>query len=257
MTDYISPVLGLIEYYKVVNRLPSEYYDRMKGLFGFGVLRSGVLWCETEFDEVSREFVGLDLNNYLLSKGFSTSESIDLVKIFSVNQSLIDDLVEQGFDVYDVVYGMSLKDRLASLNLTSRTFTKSYVFESIFKVYPIIEAPREIIHEELISELPEFIYRSQATFTYSSRKQGTKVELRIWYQDYEPIKEQDLIDKWNSANENSVNLTNEPLLDSMEPNPGFEHNHEVMVSELEGSIGLWYGKLIISRAGKNYVYDVL
>ncbi len=258
MTDYISPMFGdiLEEVYSRVVVFKksgySSYADLIKRDFGYGKLRSGILWLETEFNEPMR-FTGEKLYSYLLSKGFSSSVSSNLVRTFAANQTLVDDLIEQGFSVDDAVYGVDLRSRLNALNLISRSITASYAFGSEFIIYPIIEIPEEIV----VPPPPEIIYRSQATFTYSSRKQGTRVELRIWYQSYEPIEEEDLIDKWNEANENAVNLTNEQLLDSMEASPGFEHNHEISRGEIEGSIGTWYGKLIMSRQSKYYEYDVL
>lgn len=265
MVEYISPILGKISediYNHVVTFKATgyhSYFNVMKRDFGFGKLRSGILWLETEFNE-PREFVGSELNLYLLSKGFSTSVSSSLIKLLASNQTLIEDLVEKGNILNDVVYGLDLSSRLKFLGLETRVVTTSFAFESTFVVYPIMEISLPPEEEEII--IPEVVYRSQATFTYSSRRQGTKVEVRIWYQSYNPIEEGELIDKWNEANENAVNLTNEPLLDSMQPEggdiqPGFELNHEISEGEVEGSIDTWYGKLVINRGAKTYIYDIL
>lgn len=95
------------------------------------------------------------------------------------------------------------------------------------------------------------IYRSQATYTYSS-KRGT-IELRIWkYQRGEPIPEAETYDKWNEANDKAVELSNDPVIDSLDPTPGFEHN--LIVETVVGTEGRWYGQLYFGR-GKPY--DVL
>ena len=58
----------------------------------------------------------------------------------------------------------------------------------------------------------------------------------MWYQSYEQIDEQELIDKWNEANKKVANSSNDHLsvlsyLD--EGDPGFEPNHEVEESDIE------------------------
>ncbi len=263
MYIYLSPVLGehsedfYDEFIAIRSQDYATFIRSMRSVLKYGVLRSGVLVVETEFKDV--KVSGTDVYNYLINFGFSESASVNITRLFSVNNRLIEHLVDEGFDLNDVVYGMDLKARLKSLGLVSATVTKSYALEDVFVVHKLLEV---YIEEEIPPPPPEVLYRSQATFTYSTRKQSTKVELRIWYQSYDQIEERELIDKWNEANENAVNLTNEPLLDSLEPvggdiQPGFELNHEIYVSEVEGSIDTWYGKLIISRSGKSYVYDVL
>lgn len=95
------------------------------------------------------------------------------------------------------------------------------------------------------------IYRSQATYTYSSNR-GT-IELRIWkYQKGKEISEQETYQKWNEANDNAVKLSNDPVIDSMDPTPGFEHN--IVVETLVGSIDTWYGELYFGRGTR---YKVL
>lgn len=272
--EYISPLLGTVKegIYTIVantSRTPlidntqiklvsyQQYLHIMKSSFRYGTLRSGVLYLETEFDE-PEEFIGAELNAFLLSRGASSSEALSLVKIFAANQTLIDDLVEKGFELDDINYGLDLKGRLKALNLVSRILTADTAFESKFTIYPLI-----VYEEELPPPPPEYVYRSQGTYTYSTRKQNTRVELRIWYQSNTPLNQlSELMSKWNEANDNAVNLTNERLIDRMLPEggviqPGFELDHEIDQDEVEGLLNTWYGKLIISRAGKPYEYDVL
>jgi len=263
MYIYISPVIGELseDSYSAFQTLKlngfTHFIDSIRSELGYRELRSGILVVEDYFK--GSKVSGSDIYNYLIKFGFSESNSINITRLFSTNNRLIERLVEQGFSVNDVVYGMDLKLRLESLGLKSATTNTSYALGDNFIVHAVLKIE---IEEPLPPPPPEYLYRSQATFTYSSRKQGTKIEVRIWYQSYEQIEERELIDKWNEANENAVNLTNEPLLDSLESvggdvNPGFEVNHEIDRDEIEGSIDTWYGKLVITRAGKSYIYDIL
>ncbi len=155
MSDYISPILGVIPE-EVYNHVVTfkvypyiTYSNIMRREFGFGRLRSGILWLETEFDE-PREFIGAELNAFLINNGFPSSVSSDLVRTFAANQTLIDDIVERGFNVKDVVYGLNLKERLSQLGLTTRAVTTSFAFESIFTIFSVTEV------EELPPPPPEF-----------------------------------------------------------------------------------------------------
>ena len=145
-TTYISPILGdkkvSEEIYKHITTYKAlgfqELLNIMKRDFGYGFLHTGILFLETEFDE-PKEFIGTELYTYLTNIGMSSSQSESLIKLFSTNNRLIERLVEQGFSVNDVVYGMDLKSRLKSLNLTSATTQKSYALEDSFIVHQLLE----------------------------------------------------------------------------------------------------------------------
>lgn len=261
MSEYISPILGVIseDIYNHVTNFKAVGYNglinAMKRSFGYGVIRTGILYAETEFIQ-ERVINGSDLVDILVDYGFKEDDAVNITRIFSVNNRLVGQLAEKGFSKEDIVYGMGLKERLSSLGLESATVTKSYALEDVFPVYPVIEVPEEIPPPPP----PPVVYRSQATFTYSKGKK--KVELRIWYQSYYKIEEPELIDMWNKANERATELPNSelgPLLDSLEPSPGFELNHEIDESEVERSVGVWYGVLIFTdiKSGKRYEYEVL
>ena len=170
MNIYTSPILGdkkvSEEIYKYITTHKDlgfqELLSIMRRDFGYGFLRTGILFLETEFDE-PKEFIGTELYTYLINIGMSSSQSESLVKLFSTNNRLIERLVEQGFSVNDVVYGMDLESRLKSLNLKSATTQISYALEDSFIVHQLLEIeieepppPEEIdIEIELIPyELP-------------------------------------------------------------------------------------------------------
>lgn len=262
MTTYISPILGelqedVFEYF--INRKQlviekqqmTEFLKDIRESTHFGVLRAGVLLEETKGKRI--EIRGSELESYLNSIGYP--RATDLTKVFALNQTLIEDLVSQGWDIRDAIYGLDLAGRLDKLGLERRTIEAKYAREMLISIYPTIEVP-----EIEVPPPPEIIYRSQATFTYSKGKK--KVELRIWYQSYNTIEESELIDKWNEANKNAVNLPSSDignLLDSLEPAPGFELNHEITIYEIEGSINIWYGVLLFTdkASEKQYNYKVL
>ncbi len=155
MTDYISPILGEIpeDIYSVVANTPRlpytregnvvpyrELLNRIKREYGYGRLRTDILYIETEFDDV-REFIGAELNALLLSRGVASTNAVNLVRLFAANQTLIDDLIEKGFSTNEAVYELDLKGRLRELGLTTRILTTSFAFDSVFNVYPVIEKP--------------------------------------------------------------------------------------------------------------------
>lgn len=274
MYTYISPLLGEISedfYDDFISTKIESYSDFIKGMrskFGYGVLRSGVLVVESEFKD--KKVSGTDVYNYLKGFGFSEDDSVNITRLFSVNNRLTENLVERGFGRSDVDYGMDLKSRLEYLGLESSTVTKSYALKDIFTVNSILriyipEAP-EVTEEEEVEEVsiemlpPKKLYRSQATFTYTKGKK--RVELRIWYQSYDKIDEQTLIDKWNEANDNATSLPSSNLgglLDSLEPDPGFELNYEIEEDDLVGDKDKWYGVLLFKDlvSDREYKYDVL
>lgn len=149
MNMYISPILGEVQE-EIYNHTITyknlgfqNLLNIMRREFGYGFLRTGVMFLETEFDE-PREFIGAELNAYLLNKGLSSSQSESLIKLFFTNQSLIDDVVETGFSINDVVYGLDLKGRLNNLGLESRTRTVELSMKSTFTIYPLLEIPEYI-----------------------------------------------------------------------------------------------------------------
>lgn len=272
MYVYISPLIGELseDLYNEFLSLKSKGYDDfisgMRSEFRYGVLRSGVLLIESQ---LSGEVSGDTVCDYLRSFGFDESDSINITRLFSVNNRLTENLMQMGFRESDVSYGMDLKSRLEALGLESSTVTKSYALKDRFKIAGINEIYiKEVIPEEeeeiegVPIELipPKKIYRSQATFTYSKSKK--RVELRIWYQSYDEIDEETLIDKWNEANDNATSLPNSSLgglLESLEPDPGFELNYEIEEDDVVGDKNRWYGVLLFKdiNSGKEYKYDVL
>lgn len=257
MYYYISPILGYFTedlYETLVSSVDFRYdvyLKIMKETFGYSFLRSGVLLIESHFKD--RIVNGSDIYNFLLGFGFSETISYNLMKLFSTNNRLIERLVEEGFTEDSVVYGMSLEDRLRHLGLVSATTLRKYAYEDRFVVHKIMEVyvpPEPPVHLGL--------YRSQGTYTYTMK--GKRAELRIWYQSNEKISEDTLITKWNEANDNAIRLPSSSLgglLDALEPDPGFEINHEIEVRDLVGEKNKWYGVLLFRAAGREYTYNIL
>lgn len=262
MRLYISPIEGYIDekvYRTIVTSslLGHDAYLKAMRSIKYGELRASVLYVENSYLQptlISGSELASILSNYRFKR------ATDIVRVFAANYTLVNDLVKRGYSEEYVVYGMNLRKRLKELGLISRTITTSFALESDIRIYPVIEVVPPPV--EVVPFIPPvlIIYRSQATFTYSKGKK--KVELRIWYQSYIKIEEQELIDKWNEANENATSLPDSnlgSLLDSLEPSPGFELNHEIDESEVERNLSTWYGVLIFTdiKTGKRYEYEVL
>lgn len=137
---YISSILGEhSEYFydKFMQLLSEKDYDyfinNMKDELRYGVLRSGVLAVETQFRDA--KVSGTDIYDYLINFGFDENHAVNITRLFSTNNRLIEHLVEQGFKLEDVVYGMDLKARLDALGLESSTVNKKYALSDEFVVY--------------------------------------------------------------------------------------------------------------------------
>jgi hypothetical protein len=250
MSICISPVFGEISE-DIYNLLVTLDYDmlieEMKKR-GYGRLRTGVLYLESiNVEQVV--LMGSEIINMLEDYGFNKSDAVDVTRVFSVNGALVNELISRGFKKESVVYGLDFKNRLTQLGLKRRTVTSGYAIREMITVYPML----------VVKPKPKMCFRSQATFTYSTGKKT--IEMRVWYQSDIPITELELTDKWNEANENAISLPGnlEPLLDTLEPSPGFELNYTIYESEIVGEKNIWYGLLIFTdrRSGNIYEYKVL
>lgn len=182
---YISPILGEISEYTYNKFIALKHQDyntfinSMRSELKYGILRSGVLVIETEFKDI--KVSGAELYNYLTNFGFSDNTSINIVKLFSTNNRLIENLIEQGFNLNDVVYGMDLKARLDALGLESSTVTKSYALENIFIVHQLLE-----VEIEEPPPPPEMCYRTQLAYLYTAKRKKSEqtpeivAEFRVW-----------------------------------------------------------------------------
>lgn len=156
------------------------FIETARKLTGFGVLRTGVLWVETNGKR--SDTVGSGLESYLLGVGFERAS--DIVKLFAVNQTLIEDMVERGYNIKDSVYNYDIKQRLKILGLKSRTIEKSYADELFLSIYPLaIELPE-------VPPPPAVCYRTQLAYLYVAkykRDSTPKVvaEFRVWGVSYE------------------------------------------------------------------------
>jgi len=158
MYIYLSPVLGehsegFYDKFLVIRSLQdyTAFVKNMRSVLRYGVLKSGVLVVETKFKDVSVS--GIDIYNYLVDFGFSERISVNITRLFSVNNRLIERLVDDGFNLNDVVYGMDLKARLDALDLESANVTKSYAFEDVFTVHQLLKV---YIEEEIPPPPPEY-----------------------------------------------------------------------------------------------------
>lgn len=157
MYIYLSPILGehseyfYDEFIEIKNLDYSTFIGRMRAALKYGVLRSGVLLVETRFKDV--KVSGTDIYNYLFNFGFDENHAVNITRLFSVNNRLTEQLVEQGFKLDDVIYGMDLKARLDALGLESATVTKSYALSDEFIVHQLLEVE---IEEPLPPPPPEY-----------------------------------------------------------------------------------------------------
>ncbi len=148
MLIYLSPILGehseyfYDEFIQLLSEKDYEHYiNNMRTELKYGVLRSGVLAVETKFKDV--KVSGTDIYNYLINFGFDENHAVNITRLFSTNNRLIESLVEQGFNLSDVVYGMDLKARLDALGLESSTVNKKYALSDSFIVHQLLEVEIE------------------------------------------------------------------------------------------------------------------
>lgn len=264
MTKYISNLLGeipdyIVEYIKQnKDKDFVSYFQEMKKYYKYGIARIAISYLDTLFEEPVT-LKGYEIQSILIARGLTEEDATAVIKILSSNQRTINRLSEKGLAEQDIIYGLEngYKSRLQLLNIVSITTEKWYAFQQDITIYPLYKIPE---YEPEYISIPEIIYRSQGTFTYTKGKK--KIELRIWYQSKLQIQEQELIDKWNEANTNATNLpasNMSNLLDSLEADPGFEINHIIQKSEVERELDNWYGLLIFTdnKTGNKYIYEVL
>lgn len=185
MTEYISPVLGKISenvYEYIFNKRilvdskeqMVEFLNSIKRDLGFGVLKTGILWEETQGRRI--DIRGSELESYFNTIGFP--RATDIMKVFALNQTLIDDLVSEGVSIKEAIYGLDLAGRLERLNLERRTIETKYAREMLISVYPVAVIPEEL-------PPPEICYRTQLAYLYVSKakREGTPeviAEFRVW-----------------------------------------------------------------------------
>jgi len=204
MFIYISPILGEHSedfYYKFqelkINTF-TAFVDGMRSGLGYRELRSAILVVEDYFK--GSKVSGTDIYNYLTKFGFSESNSINVTRLFSTNNRLVERLVDQGFSVNDVVYGMVLKSKLESLGLKSATTNTSYALGDNFVVYPILK----IELEEEVPPPPEYeLWRpfqiSVLIDCTTSDPKGRAVRRSIEFRGVFTAERNSIID-WNSYN---------------------------------------------------------
>ena len=121
MTEYISPVLGVIKenVYETLMRFRNKNLVNEMRKHRFGIFRTGVLLMETEYEfAVEVNVKGSEIVKRLIdSYGFRRNHAVDVARIFSANKLLVRDLLKKGFNESDVIYGLSYKERLAELGL--------------------------------------------------------------------------------------------------------------------------------------------
>ncbi len=187
MTEYISPILGEIPKETFENFITfkslvkdkeqmKRFIDEIKRTTGFGVLRTGVLWMETQHKRV--DIRGYTLELYLNSIGYP--KATDLMKLLALNQTLINDIISEGINIKEAVYGFDIAGRLKKLGLAKRIIYASYAREMLITIYPVLE-----IEEELPPPPPEICYRTQLAYLYIAKtKKGRTpdviAEFRVW-----------------------------------------------------------------------------
>lgn len=247
---YISPMLGEIseELYDAIDFSLEGFLDEYRRLTKKrDKINPAMLRAEKMLFGIRN---GRKLYDELVKYGFSSDGvSLEAVKRFAGNDIITDELVARERIESDVLHNLTYRGRLSEAGYESISILKSYALETEINVRPIF--------------IP--VYRSQATFTNSEtgkpHGRRMRVEMRIFKQSSREIPEMETIDAWNEANDNAMGLPDSNLaglLDSLEPNPGFEHNHLIDPAEIEGVIDKWYGVLIFTViGGGNYEYPVL
>lgn len=145
MSDYISPIFGLVEEgaYQYINELSSAYSgeklsDIMRERWGYGVLRTGVVFVESRL-KGETEIIGERLVDLLVGFGYTEQHASDITRLFSVNNRLVNDLLEKELEKEKVIYGFYFKGRLRELGLVSASVTLQYALDDVFVIYSLAE----------------------------------------------------------------------------------------------------------------------
>lgn len=209
MYIYLSPILGerSEEFYDTFMTIRSKSYSDfikdMRNILNYKLLRTGVLVVETTFNDI--EVSGNDIYDYLIKFGFSDTISVNITRLFSTNNRLIERLVDEGYSVNDVVYGMDLKDRLKHLGLVSANTNKSYALKDIFTVHKLLQVhiPEEelvvepVIEKEILQEIWRPFQISVLIDCTTSDKRGARIRRSVEFRGVFVAEKNSIID-WSS-----------------------------------------------------------